>query len=112
LLQALVVSFSVVWLCLTLVYIWREAKPLIVRKLVISETRAESERLAIVRPSVKDDDPMPQDMIDWAMSENSDWARDDKIARMRELYVKLGNWEKVRRAMMAEEEVSLKSTFS
>lgn len=104
--------------CGTVVFVWFEAKPLLQRRLVISEMRAgfeaqrvENERLAALKPSLKDDDPMPQEFVEWAMQESSEWAREDKLARMRELYDRLRDWEKVRRAMMAEDNAHIKSTF-
>lgn len=103
---------------MVVVFIWLEAKPLLKRRLIVTERladleiqRVDNERLALLKPSVRDADPMPQDMIEWAMQESFDWAREDKLARMNELYGKLKNWGKVRNALMAEEDTSLKSTF-
>jgi hypothetical protein len=99
-------------------YIWTDARPLIQRRITVSEIRAsieqqrvDTERIATVKPAVTDDDPMPREFVDWAMQESSEWAREDKLARMRELHSRLQNWEKVRRALMAEEDAALKSTF-
>lgn len=105
--------------CAVVLLIWLEAKPLLQRRLAVTEKlasleaqRVENERLAIVKPAAKDEDPMPQDMIDWAMAESFDWARDGKLARMRELYGNFHDWEKVRHAMMAEEDAAYRSTFT
>lgn len=99
-------------------HIWNDARPLVQRRIAIAELsasteqqRVENERLAIIKPPMKDDDPMPQDFVQWAMQESSEWAREDKLTRMRELYARLHDWEKVRRALMSEEDAAIKSTF-
>ena len=109
---------SVALLCFTVLFIWRSAQPLLQKKLAqdaeriaLERVRVENEKLSLLKPAITDDDPMPQDMIEWAMQETFDWARDDKIARMRELYGKLHDWKKVRSVLMAEEEAAVKQTF-
>ena len=110
-------SVSLVWI-IALALLWREAKPLLQRKVslaerrvMVEENRVEVERQALLRPPIKDEDPMPADFVTWAMQESSEWAREDKLTRMRELHQRLGDWNKVRQALMAEEDISLKSTF-
>jgi hypothetical protein len=106
-------------------WVWHDARPLLQRRVVIAEVRASTEgervaidrervaveRLAALKPAVTDEDPMPQEFVDWAMQESSDWAREDKLARMRELYARLKDWNKVRVALMAEDNAPIKSTF-
>jgi hypothetical protein len=98
--------------------LWRDAKPLLLRRVAIAEKRASIEdervaieRLALIKPVVKDEDPMPPEFVQWAMQEASEWAREDMLTRMRELYARLGDWQKVRSALMAEDDANLRSTF-
>lgn len=111
-------TLSVVVTAAVVLYIWNDAKPLLQRRLAVAEIRAsieqqrvDVERLASVKPAFADEDPMPGDFVQWAMQESSEWAREDKLARMRELYARLKDWEKVRRALMQEEDAAIKSTF-
>ena len=113
--MALAVTLVIVGAVLLL---WRDMKPLLLRRVAIAELRASIEnervaveRLAITKPVLKDADPMPQEFIEWAMQEASEWAREDMLTRMRELYARLGDWKKVRTALMAEDDANLRSTF-
>jgi hypothetical protein len=120
------VALSVTLLIVGVVlYIWLDAKPLVQRRVAVAELHAETEqervliegkrveveRQAALKPPVRDDDPMPQEFVEWAMQESSEWAREDKLARMRELYQRLQSWPKVRTALMAEDNANIKSTF-
>lgn len=105
----------------TVIFIWLRIEPrvdrtlsLSERKLKIEERRVEIEHIATVKPAIRDDDPMPQDMAEWAMNESTEWAQDDMLKRMRELYDRLHDWPKVRAALMHEEGTSdaARSTFS
>lgn len=96
-------------------YLWRDARPLIERVLAISERRVQTERDAVILPTQLDEVPMPRDLVEWAMQEEMEWAQRDMLQTMRELYTKHGDWEKVRQAMMqiiAANATDSRSTFS
>lgn len=84
------------------------------RRLAVEERRVDVERIATVKPPLTDDDPMPKDMVEWALNETSPWAQEDMIKRMRELYDRLHDWEKVRNVLMQEsgDAFDSRSTFS
>lgn len=92
-----------------LLLFWR-LEPLISRALSIAEKRADIYRAEVLKPT-REVLPMPRDFVEWAMNESSEWAREDKLQRMRELHDKLGDWEKVRVALMHEEETAQQATF-
>lgn len=92
-------------------YLFHKLEPLISRALSIAEQNAETRRQDVLKPLQLQEEPMPRDFVEWAMNESTEWAREDKLTRMRELYGRLKNWEKVRMALMHEEEVAVKSTF-
>lgn len=102
-------AVSLVWI-VAIALLWREAKPLLQRRLDLLNMALEVSMNPAV-PAIKDNDPMPQEFVEWAMQESSEWAREDKLTKMRELYQRLKSWPKVRNALMAEDELSLKSTF-
>lgn len=97
-------------LAATALYLWHQAKPLLQKRLDLMNAALEIAMNPVV-PPIRDDDPMPQEFVEWAMQESSEWAREDKLVRMKELYNRLQSWPKVRNALMAEDELSLKSTF-
>lgn len=112
---ALLIALLVVALVLRL---WTDILPLLQKAVLIAErtaslevARVEIERLAATKPAISDEDPMPREFVEWAMQESSEWAREDKLARMRELYARLHDWPKVRNALMAEDDANIKSTF-
>lgn len=94
------VSTALIVLCV--LYVFMRSEPLISRALAIAERRAETYRSAILKPGIEDEEPMPRDFIDWAMNESTEWAKDAMLARMRELYSKFHDWEKVRIALANE----------
>ena len=51
-------------------------------------------------------EPMPVDLLAYAQGFDSEWARDQAVDRLRELYAKLGDWMMVRRAV-AQSDVGL-----
>lgn len=88
--------------------------PRIDRALGLSERRIAVEREATVRPALVDASPMPPDMKEWCLNESTKWAQEDKERRMYELHGKLHDWEKVRKAIMAEDDSAIadaRSTF-
>jgi hypothetical protein len=95
---------SVLVIAGTAIYIWSRVEPRLDRVL---ELRAKE----ILKPMLEDEEPLPAGFVEWAQNESTEWARDDKLKRMRELYGRLKNWDKVRTVLMAEEEEALRSTF-
>jgi hypothetical protein len=48
-------------------------------------------------------DPIPHDLRMIAMQWGDEWAREDQLRRMRDLYREFGTWEKVRQVVMGAE---------
>jgi hypothetical protein len=70
------------------------------------------QREALVRPAITDRDPMPKDLLQWALSENAIWAQEDFKKRARELYADLGDWDKVRTVLGSERQIGEEATTS
>lgn len=94
-----------------LLYVFRALLPRLDKALILREEEIDVKRTEATKPVFEDRDPMPRFMVEWAMNESSEWAREDKLRRMRELYGKLGNWDKVKLALAYEEEVAEKTTY-
>lgn len=60
----------------------------------------QAERYAKPEP-VKAPDPMPEDIAALAFAYPEDWAREDCVKRLQELYEESGNWDRVRAAAKA-----------
>lgn len=50
-------------------------------------------------PVKREDEPMPPDLIAFAMQESEQWARDEARDLVRRKFVEYGDWNLVRRAV-------------
>ena len=67
---------------------WRDAKPMLLRLLVVHEQRYGK---LVQKPA----EPMPAHLEQMAMGWDSEQARDDTLTAMREAYAELGDWSMV-----------------
>lgn len=95
-------TLSTFFVLAAVIYLYQRMEPRLDRALDIAAERVGVYRQATVKPAIQEE-PMPKDFVEWAMNESETWAQEAKLARMRELYDKFNDWEKVRQALMAEE---------
>lgn len=60
----------------------------------------QADRYAKPEP-VAPKDPMPEDIAALAFAYPEEWAREDTVKRLQELYEESGNWDRVRSAAKA-----------
>lgn len=88
-------AFAAVVLCLVaFAAFWLRIEPL-VRSLV--ELKVERERASRTLPQKSE--PIPADLIAYAKSFSEEWAREQTLDRLYELYSQVGNWDNVRHAV-------------
>ena len=95
-------TLSTFFILAAVVYLYQRLEPRLDRALDIASEKVGVLRQAALKPALVEE-PMPKDFVEWAMNESESWAQEQKLARMRELYDKFHDWEKVRTALMAEE---------
>lgn len=81
----------------TFAWLWTRLEPLISRLLDVTERRTVVlERVPDAPPPPKAPQSPPMDMIMEAMAEGTEWAREDAIKHLWELYAEENDWERVR----------------
>jgi len=78
--------------------LWWRIEPLLKRTLDIAEARTRP------IPALPKADPMPVDMLAASLEYPDEWAREQAVSRLRELYNELGSWDAVRTVWILESE--------
>ena len=90
-------ALAVALVCVTVLVLWREAKPLLERLIAVHEAR--------YLPPVKADEPVvevPADIEQMASRWEGEWAQASVVGRARELYAETSDWDTVRQRLTQE----------
>lgn len=90
------IALAVAFVCVTVLVLWNEAKPLLDRLLVVHERRNAPPAPSTPLPA------LPADIVHLAARWNDAHAQADVEARARELHAETGDWAQVR-ALLEQE---------
>ena len=79
-----------------LAWLWSRIEPMLAKGLALAERKLDLAEVDIKRPGPEGMDAPPADLIQFANSEATGWAKEDSIKYLFEMRERLGSWDAVR----------------